>query len=122
MAWNKTAAVAHVRWHAGSSSTGNCATFTRQAIEAGGVKMGHTRDARNYGPLLESGGFRPVGAGETPREGDVVVIQPYAGGRPEGHMAIFDGQTWFSDFRQRDMWGGPGYRHARPQYVIYRKN
>jgi len=122
MAWNKTAAVAHARWRASASSTGNCAAFTREAIEAGGVNIGHTSEARNYGPLLESKGFRPIGVGETPREGDVVIIQPYPGGRREGHMAIFDGQTWFSDFRQRDMWGGPGYRKAHPQHVIYRKN
>ena len=30
--------------------------------------------------------------------------------------------TWYSDFRQRDMWGGPGYRSARPAYKIYRKS
>ncbi|MDX8922594.1 hypothetical protein SM285_11060, partial [Salmonella enterica] len=26
------------------------------------------------------------------------------------------------DFKQRDMWAGPGYRAARPSYTIYRKN
>lgn len=52
----------------------------------------------------------------------MVVIQPYDGGNPVGHMAIYDGTTWYSDFRQRDMWGGPGYRSAQPTYKIYRKN
>lgn len=29
--------------------------------------------------------------------GDVIIIQPYEGGNPSGHMALFDGQEWYSD-------------------------
>lgn len=43
----------------------------------------------------------------------------HAGGNPGGHRAIFDGSEWYSDFRQRDMWAGPGYRAAKPTYIIY---
>lgn len=60
----------------------------------------------------ERAGFLILGQGETLQEGDVVVIQPCDDGNPAGHMAIYDGTTWYSDFRQRDMWGGPGYRSA----------
>ena len=84
--------------------------------------LGHTYHAKDYGSLLKNAGFSVIGTFETPREGDVIVIQPYAGGNPSGHMALFDGQHWYSDFRQRDMWAGPGYRAAKPPYVIYRKN
>lgn len=122
MGWNKSAAVSHARSHASTVSQSRCAEFTRQAINAGGVDIGRTFHAKDYGQLLVRSGFRPIGAGENPREGDVVVIQPYRGGNPSGHMAIFDGSTWYSDFRQRDMWAGPGYRRATPAYVIYRKN
>ncbi len=37
----------------------------------------------------------------------------HAGGNPGGHRAIFDGSEWYSDFRQRDMWAGPGYRGSK---------
>ena len=56
-----------------------------------------------------------------PKKGDVAVIQPYPGGDPNGHIAMYDGQSWVSDFKQRDVWGGPGgYRKNKPTCVIYR--
>lgn len=122
MSWNKTAAANYARAHAGAHSQSKCAEYTRKAIQAGGVNLSHTFHAKDYGSLLKNAGFSAIGTFETPREGDVIVIQPYAGGNPSGHMAIFDGQNWYSDFRQRDMWAGPGYRSAKPPYVIYRKN
>jgi len=115
-------AVSYARRHASSVSHGRCAEFTRKAINEGGIDIGHTHFARDYGRLLEKSGFRPIGAGEDPRAGDVVIIQPYPGGNPSGHMAIFDGTSWYSDFIQRDIWAGPGYRKVHPAYVIYRKN
>ena len=122
MGWDASAAASYARWHASSVSHGRCAEFTRIAIHEGGVDIGHTHFAKDYGRLLEGAGFRPIGAGENPRSGDIVIIQPYPGGNPSGHMAIFDGTTWYSDFMQRDMWAGPGYRRSHPTYVIYRKN
>ncbi|GJK84389.1 hypothetical protein GT695_00415 [Citrobacter amalonaticus] len=35
--------------------------------------------------------------------------------------AAMSRSEWYSDFRQRDMWAGPGYRAAKPAYIIYRK-
>lgn len=102
--------------------SGWCAEFTRKAIQAGGITLGHTYHAKDYGPMLRNAGFTAIGTYEMPREGDVIIIQPYAGGNPSGHMAIYDGTEWYSDFKQRDMWAGPGYRAARPSYTIYRKN
>lgn len=122
MAWNKHAAALHARQNAGTSSQKRCGEYTRKAIRAGGVDIGNAPTAKDYGSNLERAGFRVLGQGETLQEGDVVVIQPYAGGNPAGHMAIYDGTAWYSDFRQRDMWGGPGYRSSRPAYKIYRKS
>ncbi|MEH3170875.1 NlpC/P60 family protein [Enterobacter quasiroggenkampii] len=122
MAWNKHAAALHARQNAGTSSQKRCGEYTRKAIRAGGVDIGNAPNAKDYGSNLERAGFHVLGQGETLQEGDVVVIQPYAGGNPAGHMAIYDGTTWYSDFRQRDMWGGPGYRSSRPAYKIYRKS
>ncbi|HGW5057066.1 MULTISPECIES: C40 family peptidase [Citrobacter] len=69
-----------------------------------------------------SAGFRKISSTQSPRAGDVVVIQPYAGGHAAGHMAIYDGQDWYSDFKQRDFWGGPGYRSSKPAHQMYRKD
>ena len=48
------------------------------------------------------------------------MIQPYKGGDPNGHITMYDGEDWLSDFVQRDMWGGPGYRENKPNCIIYR--
>lgn len=29
-------------------------------------------------------------------------------------------KNWISDFKQKDMWGGQGYRTEQPPYQIYR--
>ncbi|HAT6802933.1 TPA: hypothetical protein JAN03_13020 [Citrobacter freundii] len=121
MSWDKIAAANYAKSHAGAHSQSRCAEFTRKAIQAGGVLLGNTYHAKDYGPILKSAGFSAIGTYESPQAGDVIVIQPYAGGNPSGHMAIFDGSEWYSDFRQRDMWAGPGYRAAKPTYIIYRK-
>jgi cell wall-associated NlpC family hydrolase len=94
MAWNKHAAALHARQNAGTSSQRRCGEFTRKAIRAGGVDIGNAPNAKDYGSNPERAGFRVLGQGETLQEGDVVVIQPYDGGNPAGHMAIYDGTTW----------------------------
>ncbi len=121
MGWDTRTAATYARTHAGATSQHRCAEYTRKAINAGGINIGNTHHAKDYGGLLSNAGFRPVSTNSSPKEGDVVVIQPYAGGNPSGHMAIYDGNNWYSDFRQRDMWGGPGYRSAHPAFQIYRK-
>lgn len=120
MGWNIRTAGNWAKHHAERGSTNNCAAYVRQAIHAGGINVTNTRHAKDYGPMLEHAGFRRLSPTTTPRAGDVVVIQPYTGGNTSGHMAIYDGQDWYSDFKQRDFWGGPGYRSAKPSYQMYR--
>ena len=59
----------------------------------------------------------PAAAGS---QGDVVVIQNYPGGDVNGHIALYDGTRWVSDFKQRDIWAGPGYRANQPPLQVYR--
>lgn len=121
MAWDTRAAGSWARGHAESGPTHNCATYVRKAIKAGGIIVMNTQKARDYGPMLEAAGFRKISPTQPARTGDVVVIQPYKGGNPAGHMAIYDGQNWYSDFKQIDFWGGPGYRTTKPDYQMYRR-
>lgn len=90
------------------------------AIEAGGIRLLNTRHARDYGSSLRASGFREVSSMGPFRAGDVAVIQPVTG-HPDGHMCMFDGNIWISDFKQlRGLYPGPVYRNEKPSYKIYR--
>lgn len=118
----------HLRKHALAKlgGTGACAKWVRQALQAGGGSVPASRPpfAKDWGPTLLMMGFHETKVDDPDTfhfvKGDIVVIQPYPGGRIEGHMAGFDGKNWISDFIQRDFWSGPGYRSNRPNYVVYR--
>lgn len=115
----------HLRTHAALRSERICARRVREALEAGGGRTrGHPADAKDWGPTLLRMGFHELRV-EDPADfifmkGDIVVIQPYHGGNPSGHIAGFDGRIWISDFRQRDFWSGQGYRDHQPSHVFYR--
>jgi type VI secretion system secreted protein VgrG len=115
-------AVAHIARRAKNEATGKCATYVREALEAGGMNTtGRPVSAKDYGPFLKTHGFASVPlASHVPTKGDIVVIQPYKGGSVHGHIAMYDGNQWLSDFKQRDMWGGPGYRKNTPAYEVFR--
>jgi hypothetical protein len=120
MPWDVNKAVQHLRANAKSISQGQCATYTRQAIEAGGIRLSYTNYAKDYGSSLKVSGFREVSSAGPFRAGDVAVIQP-AKGHPYGHMCMFDGSIWISDFKQfRGLYLGPIYRNEKPRYKIYR--
>lgn len=116
------AAIRYLVENASATSQGLCAKSVRLALRAGGITVkNHPLYAKDYGPHLLKHGFA-VGAATdiAALKGDIAVIQPYTGGNPAGHITLFDGTTWWSDFKQRDMWAGPGYRKHRPLYAIYR--
>jgi hypothetical protein len=121
MSWDVQKAVAHLQKHAKLKSLGRCAQYTREAIEAGGITLARHESAKDYGLSLLAAGFSEfhpdlVGA---PEKGDVAIIQGFKG-HPHGHMAMYDGTHWISDFVQRTVYPGESYRKARPCYKIYR--
>jgi hypothetical protein len=121
---NITTAVSYLDSHALAASSGFCAQYVRQALAAGGLSAFGSplsTEAKNYGPLLTGAGFTTIGSDNpSPRAGDVVVIQNYTGGSTAGHIAMYNGTRWVSDFAQTDFWGGPGYRTAQPAHTFYR--
>lgn len=121
MPWDVNAAVTHLRNNAQSTSHGYCAKYTRQAIEAGGVTLVRHVSAKDYGSSLTAVGFAEHAAEPQGgyRQGDVAVIQNF-GTHVHGHMQMFDGTRWISDFRQRDFWPGSAYRTSQPSFKIYR--
>ncbi len=122
--WDREASLKHLRRHALLKSAAKCATFIRQALNAGGFPNKHKpKDAKDYRAYLTLYGFAEMSVSITeyrPEVGDITVIQSYPGGNSSGHIAMFDGQEWISDFRQRDMWSGSGYRSHQPAFRIYR--
>ncbi len=119
---DKDAAAKYADDHAEATPQGQCAKYVRKALEAGGADLSkHPYSAKDYGPFLTGQGMQPVPqAGYLPRKGDVVVIQNYRGGDVNGHIALYDGAQWVSDFKQRDIWAGPGYRANQPPMQVYR--
>lgn len=116
------AAIRHLDFHAEERSQRWCARYTRQAIEAGGVTLQRAALARDYGPSLEKVGFTPVADEGTyssyeAQPGDVVIFQAPPG-RRAGHMAMYSGSQWVSDFRQRSIYAGQAYRGV--PFRVYR--
>ncbi len=90
-------------------------------ILGAGWSGGAPASAEDCGPWLVSKGSPSLPAEwYAPVKGDIVVLQPYDGGSALGHIALCDGANWGSDFVQRDLWGGPRYRSAKPAYTIHR--
>lgn len=120
MPWSVDTAVKKLQDQASGSSTGMCAKFVRIAIEAGGVTLTRHNSAKDYGPSLTSVGFTELNfCPATYQKGDVAVIQSIPG-HPHGHMQMYDGGQWISDFKQTDFWPGSAYRTKQPDYEIYR--
>ena len=116
------AAIKHLKDNAQPKSLGYCARYVRQAINAGGLILSsQPGSAKNYGTPLTAAGYTALPAANyVPAKGDVFVMQQTSVEQQHGHIAMFDGTIWISDFKQRDMWGGPTARKVKPAYVIYR--
>jgi hypothetical protein len=114
--------IEHLVSNVAAGPTGKCARHVRLALAAGGLDTTSSPvSAKDYGEFLSSRAFTPLDAENfAPNKGDIAVIQPYENGSPHGHIAVYDGHKWISDFSQRDMWGGPGYRKHQPSFRIYR--
>ncbi len=117
-------AVQHLDAHAHDTTQHRCARYVREAIEqGGGTTIGRTLEARNYGPLLERAGFSEVAnAGSIdsyrPQAGDVAVFQSNSGTSAAGHMQMYNGTRWVSDYRQDSFYASRAYRNS--DFVVYR--
>jgi hypothetical protein len=118
MGLNYVDAVHYLDSHAQGHSTGHCAAYVREAIERGGIILQRHESAKDYGRSLLYEGFVEV-QGHDYKAGDVAVIQSIPG-HPHGHMAMYDGEHWVSDFKQRTLYPGESYRAYKPSYVVYR--
>ena len=127
--YSNDAAVDYLVRHAETHSKKRCARYVRLAIKAGGCPtFGQPPSACDYDLFLPDLGFEQVDAsGYVPRRGDIVVFSAIKGHK-HGHICMYDGKRWVSDFKQRSMFSAEAYRHAgthtfwrRPDGAAWRK-
>ncbi len=95
-----------IRDNAHAKSTGKCATHVRQALAAGGIyTVGLPIAGGDYGPYLLQRGFQlvPHGAPAINEIGDIAVFSKVPGIHDWGHIQIWSGESWISDFVQKRM-------------------
>ena len=108
--------------HAHLHSTHRCAASVRQALQAAGIPTEDrpsSGDAGDYGPFLLRHGAQVIGLGSyEPKAGDIAVFDR-TDDHPAGHIQVFDGRHWVSDFVQHTF---SPYRdqESTPPVTVYR--
>lgn len=106
--------------HAHLHSTHHCAASVRQGLEAAGIQTaGRPCDAGDYGQFLLQHGARAVDSQSyEPQAGDIAVFDK-SDEHPAGHIQVFNGQRWVSDFVQQSF---SPYRDqaSTPPVTVYR--
>ena len=118
--WSPEEAARYATEHAEKKSVGMCALYVRNAIIAGGIPLYLCGDAWSYKYMLPILNFHQVGKKSEPEIGDIVVFQPI-GGRKYGHIAIWNGKQWVSDFKQRNLIVHSDYLNEDCEFAIYRR-
>ena len=119
--WSPEEAARYATEHAEKKSVGMCALYVRKAIIAGGIPLYVGGDAWSYKYMLPILNFHQVGKKSEQEVGDIVVFQPI-GGRKYGHIAIWNGKQWVSDFKQRNLIVHSDYLKDGCEYAIYRRD
>lgn len=88
--------------NAASNSRGRCAEYVRKALQAAGYKFTPLGSAYMYNDLLGTIGFTRVPNNGQYMIGDVIVYGR-TGGHPHGHIQIYNGRNWVSDWVQRSI-------------------
>ena len=120
--WDVDKAIQTVQNNAGNASKKKCLRYVANAIDSGfGVNWGinnalsavkdsnfvgvHLSEAKYTGPQLLGLGFKKIDNNTPWQKGDIHVYQP-KNKEKAGHIEIFDGTKWVSDFNQKN----PGFK------------
>jgi hypothetical protein len=114
--WRPNRAIAHLDRCALSRSHTCCAWFVMRAMQSGGCPIG-ILPAWAYRYALPLYGFHRVQTTDY-KKGDICVFPAPGGKHIWGHIAMWDGKQWVSDFKQQDIVPGRAYEHL--PYRIYR--
>jgi hypothetical protein len=99
---NMEAAVQHLISHALPKSESWCAKYVANALEAGGFKFTRQSAAYMYhtNGILRKMGYSEIGKQNSYKKGDITVTERN-GSYPYGHIAMWSGSNWISDFVQK---------------------
>lgn len=110
--WDINRAISWITANSLSKSVGACAKYVRMAIEAGGMSTeGRPVAACNYTGFLPSKGFKHIATlsgrqeqsnftSSSVQKGDIAVMSH----GKYGHICMWNGKQWISDFKQKGMW------------------
>lgn len=116
----KAATFATRKAHA--KSTGFCARYVANALQSAGYKFVRQVSAFMYANgSLASAGFTKIQNKGQYQIGDVMVYGPHGGsggGGIHGHIQIYNGRNWVSDFIQRSV--SPGSKYSRVTPTLWR--
>ena len=117
--YNNNKVINYVTTNAESHSRCMCAWYSMRAIQKGGCFPCGIYPAYAYNKILPQLGFKEIPQqGYTPQKGDISVL-PRNSRSAFGHIAIYNGQQWVSDFKQNDIYPGRYYRE-KGEYQIFR--
>lgn len=106
-----------------TKSEGRCAEMVRKAMDAAGLVSNDRGHAKYYhtSNWLKNFGYHEISEPASPLPGDIAVqtyedIQPSGDEKkdknlPYGHISMWTGKTWISDFRQHYPRGRVGQAH-----------
>ena len=88
--------------HVNTSSKRKCAKYVADALEQGGFVFTRQSSAFMYhtNKVLLHLGFKIIDKPARPLKGDIYV-QLATKTHKDGHIALYDGKNWLSDFRQK---------------------
>lgn len=128
--WNLAQSIRFLENNTGMASKHQCAKYVRMALEAGGLStVGRPQLARQYVSYLPTIGFQHIATlGDNWSSfsfcpGDIAVMQKPGQPSAPGHICMYTGNIWVSDFKQP---GGPYvYRsanggHCGPLWIFRR--
>ncbi|QQY82477.1 hypothetical protein JJL45_00350 [Tamlana sp. s12] len=132
--YNIDLAVKKLQENAKPKPLGKCGRFVRYALEAGfslerNGLLGKTPGAaKDYDTFLRKKKFYLLDdisnlEEYAPMKGDIAVFVAFQGvikTHQYGHIQMYDGEKWISDFKQRGFWAGGDYRAFKPSFNIYR--
>ena len=101
-----------------SKSRTMCAGYVIKAMWHGGCPIGLV-PAYAYNKILPQMGFEEISLNEyKPMKGDISVV-PSNSVHPYGHIAVYNGKQWVSDFKQKHLLPSKAYK-ANGKYQIFR--
>lgn len=114
--YNPDASAQHITETSHTKSKGLCAYYVRQAIEAGGCPtFSFPSSACDYCEFLLALDFEEFDKDDGLIPGDIVVFRA-VDKHPHGHIAMWNGRQWISDFKQKSIIVNRVYRKSDATY------